>query len=101
MTAVDSKNDAGEWVTTVLPWHLECELRPALSHWVRQCPCYVPGRSLREEARARGLPRCDRPDARAARCEIWVKLARSPELPRSTAGVQAVAEDAFDLRKHN
>jgi hypothetical protein len=34
------------------PVHLECHLRSTMSHVVRQCRCFVPDRSLRDEARA-------------------------------------------------
>jgi hypothetical protein len=38
------------WVTRAV--HLECHLRSTMSHVVQQCRCFVPGRSLRDEARA-------------------------------------------------
>lgn len=38
----------GRWV----PMHLECYLRGTASHQYEQCGCYVPGRSVRDEARA-------------------------------------------------
>jgi hypothetical protein len=36
----------------IRPVHLECDLRSTLSHWMRQCRCFVPDRGLRDEARA-------------------------------------------------
>jgi len=42
----------GVAVGTWAPMHLECYLRGTMSHLYEQCRCYVPGRSLREEARA-------------------------------------------------
>lgn len=34
------------------PVHLECHLRGTMSHQYKQCHCYVPDRSVRDEARA-------------------------------------------------
>jgi hypothetical protein len=34
------------------PMHLECYMRGTMSHSFKQCRCYVPRRSLREEAKA-------------------------------------------------
>lgn len=42
----------GEPVSAWEPMHLECYLRGTMSHQYEQCRHYVPGRSLREEAKA-------------------------------------------------
>jgi len=44
--------DVASRTVTSMPAHVECLLRPVMSHYLQQCTCYVPGRSLREEARA-------------------------------------------------
>ena|ERR1700761_5729618 len=44
-------DEQGQWTTTPYPVHLECHLRSTCSHYYEQCHCYVPGRSVREEAR--------------------------------------------------
>lgn len=42
----------GETVYSIRPAHLECDLRGIFSHIYQPCHCFVPNRSLREEARA-------------------------------------------------
>jgi hypothetical protein len=42
----------GGYEASLRPVHLECHLRSTMSHAMKQCGCYVPGRSLRDEARA-------------------------------------------------
>jgi len=39
-------------ITSHRPAHVECLVRPVMSHFLRQCACYAPDRSVREEARA-------------------------------------------------
>lgn len=52
MSAVIEKDLAGDWIAKIYPVHLECDLRSTLSHIFQQCHCFVPDRSLRDEARA-------------------------------------------------
>lgn len=39
-------------VASLQPCHLECELRSTMSHFMRQCHCFVQHATVRDEARA-------------------------------------------------
>lgn len=52
LITVLERDPDGRMRADVAPIHMECQLRGVLSHFHRQCACYVQHASRRDEARA-------------------------------------------------